>query len=128
MVASKICGLKTPETVAAAVENGAEFVGFNFFANIFPIFTKRRIGKHVVKLLAGQHVAAESILAFDVFRVFTLHQHIGLGDGVGFFIDLLAVEINIKVWIDSAKKMFFADSKHASCAAGWIVKGNEFFF
>ena len=32
MVASKICGLKTPETVAAAVESGAEFVGFNFFA------------------------------------------------------------------------------------------------
>jgi phosphoribosylanthranilate isomerase len=32
MVATKICGLKTPETVAAAVENGADFVGFNFFA------------------------------------------------------------------------------------------------
>jgi phosphoribosylanthranilate isomerase len=32
MVAGKICGLKTPETVAAAIENGAAFVGFNFFA------------------------------------------------------------------------------------------------
>ena len=31
MVAAKICGLKTPETVQAAVENGAAFVGFNFF-------------------------------------------------------------------------------------------------
>jgi phosphoribosylanthranilate isomerase len=31
MVAAKICGLKTPETVAAAVENGADFVGFVFF-------------------------------------------------------------------------------------------------
>jgi phosphoribosylanthranilate isomerase len=31
-VAAKICGLKTPETIAAAVENGARFVGFNFFA------------------------------------------------------------------------------------------------
>ena len=31
MVAAKICGLKTPETVAAAVDNGAAFVGFNFF-------------------------------------------------------------------------------------------------
>ncbi len=31
MVATKICGLKTPETVAAAVDNGAAFVGFNFF-------------------------------------------------------------------------------------------------
>jgi phosphoribosylanthranilate isomerase len=31
MVAAKICGLKTPETVKAAVDNGAAFVGFNFF-------------------------------------------------------------------------------------------------
>lgn len=28
----KICGLKTPETVAAAVDAGAAYVGFNFFA------------------------------------------------------------------------------------------------
>lgn len=27
----KICGLKTPETVAAAVEAGAAYIGFNFF-------------------------------------------------------------------------------------------------
>lgn len=31
-VAAKICGLKTAETVDAAVANGAGFVGFNFFA------------------------------------------------------------------------------------------------
>jgi len=31
MVAAKICGLKTPETVKAVVDNGAAFVGFNFF-------------------------------------------------------------------------------------------------
>ena len=31
MVSAKICGLKTPETVAAAVEHGADFIGFNFF-------------------------------------------------------------------------------------------------
>ena len=30
-VSAKICGLKTPETVAAAVENGADYVGFVFF-------------------------------------------------------------------------------------------------
>ncbi len=30
-VAAKICGLKTVETVATAVEYGADFVGFNFF-------------------------------------------------------------------------------------------------
>jgi phosphoribosylanthranilate isomerase len=30
-VTAKICGLKTAETVGAAVEHGADFVGFNFF-------------------------------------------------------------------------------------------------
>ena len=27
----KICGLSTPETVRAAIDGGAGFVGFNFF-------------------------------------------------------------------------------------------------
>jgi phosphoribosylanthranilate isomerase len=31
VVLAKICGLKTPETVAAAVTHGAAFIGFNFF-------------------------------------------------------------------------------------------------
>lgn len=30
-VAAKICGLKTPEAVAAAVEGGATMIGFNFY-------------------------------------------------------------------------------------------------
>jgi phosphoribosylanthranilate isomerase len=32
VVGVKICGLSTPETVAAALKGGAAFVGFNFFA------------------------------------------------------------------------------------------------
>lgn len=32
-IRAKICGLSTPETVAAAVESGAAYVGFVFFAN-----------------------------------------------------------------------------------------------
>jgi phosphoribosylanthranilate isomerase len=31
-VSAKICGLKTPEDIAAAIKGGADFVGFNFFA------------------------------------------------------------------------------------------------
>jgi len=30
-VPAKICGLKTAESVSAAIEHGAEFIGFNFF-------------------------------------------------------------------------------------------------
>ncbi len=29
---AKICGLKTPETIAAAVDGGAAYLGFNFYA------------------------------------------------------------------------------------------------
>ncbi|MDP1630511.1 MAG: phosphoribosylanthranilate isomerase [Caulobacter sp.] len=32
MAGTKICGLSTPETVAAALEGGATFIGFNFFS------------------------------------------------------------------------------------------------
>ena len=31
MAGTKICGLSTPETVAAALDGGAAFLGFNFF-------------------------------------------------------------------------------------------------
>lgn len=31
-VAAKICGVKTPDAIAAAVDGGAGFIGFNFFA------------------------------------------------------------------------------------------------
>lgn len=31
MAGTKICGLSTPETVAAALDGGAAFIGFNFF-------------------------------------------------------------------------------------------------
>ena len=30
-IRTKICGLKTPETIAAAVDAGAAYIGFNFF-------------------------------------------------------------------------------------------------
>lgn len=32
VVHSKICGLRTPETLKAAIDSGAKMVGFNFFA------------------------------------------------------------------------------------------------
>jgi phosphoribosylanthranilate isomerase len=56
MVAAKICGLKTPETVQVAVDNGAGFVGFNFFTRT-PRYVEpeiagaigRTMPKHVVK-------------------------------------------------------------------------------
>lgn len=47
-VATKICGLKTPETVAAAVEGGAALVGFNFYGR-----SPRCVDPATVKQLAA---------------------------------------------------------------------------
>jgi phosphoribosylanthranilate isomerase len=47
-VAAKICGLKTPETVAAAVEGGAALVGFNFYGR-----SPRCVDPATVKQLAA---------------------------------------------------------------------------
>ena len=45
-VAAKICGLKTPEAVAAAVDGGASLVGFNFYGR-----SPRYVDPAVVKRL-----------------------------------------------------------------------------
>jgi phosphoribosylanthranilate isomerase len=48
-VAAKICGLKTPETVAAAVEGGASLIGFNFYGR-----SPRCVDPATVKRLEAQ--------------------------------------------------------------------------
>jgi phosphoribosylanthranilate isomerase len=47
-VAAKICGLKTPETLAAAVAGGASLVGFNFYGR-----SPRCVDPATVKQLAA---------------------------------------------------------------------------
>lgn len=46
----KICGLSTPETVSAAVEAGAAFVGFNFFEKS-PRFVSPTIARELALLV-----------------------------------------------------------------------------
>jgi phosphoribosylanthranilate isomerase len=53
MVAAKICGLKTPETVQAAVEGGADFVGFNFFTRTPRYVEPERAGALARSMPAG---------------------------------------------------------------------------
>jgi phosphoribosylanthranilate isomerase len=52
-VLAKICGLKTPETVAAAVAGGASLVGFNFYAK-----SPRSVDPATAKRLAADVPAA----------------------------------------------------------------------
>ena len=49
MIKVKICGLTTPEAMDAAVEGGAAFVGFMFFAA-----SPRAISPEAAARLAGQ--------------------------------------------------------------------------
>jgi phosphoribosylanthranilate isomerase len=83
MVAAKICGLRTAETVAAAVEHGADFIGFNFFKktprNIEPEAAgalARSVPSHVVKtglLVDDDDARIAAILAAAPLDLLQLH-------------------------------------------------------
>ena len=62
-----------------AARRAACVLGLDFLADVLPVLPEGWIGEHVVELFAGQQVVAEGVLAFDVLRVFALHQHVGLG-------------------------------------------------
>ena len=50
-----------------------------------------------------------------------------LADGVGLFVDLLAVEIHVEAGIDRAEEMFLGDGEHPARAARGVVDGDELF-
>jgi phosphoribosylanthranilate isomerase len=52
-VSAKICGLKTPETLAAAVEGGASLVGFNFYGRSPRCVDPATAGQLAAKVPAG---------------------------------------------------------------------------
>ena len=60
-VTAKICGLKTPETVAAAVTGGASLVGFNFYAK-----SPRSVDPATAKRLAADVPTAVRTVAVTV--------------------------------------------------------------
>ena len=60
-VKAKICGLSTPEAVSAALEGGAAFLGFMFFAK-----SPRNIGLEAAARLAEPVRGAAKIVAVTV--------------------------------------------------------------
>ncbi len=60
-VAVKICGLSTPETVAAALDAGADYVGFVFFPK-----SPRHVTLAQAAALAGQARGKAKIVALTV--------------------------------------------------------------
>ncbi|HZC17311.1 MAG TPA: phosphoribosylanthranilate isomerase [Caulobacteraceae bacterium] len=61
MTLTKICGLSTPETVRAALDGGAAFVGFNFFAA-----SPRAVAPDLAGRLAAPARARAKIVAVTV--------------------------------------------------------------
>ena len=70
-VGTKICGLSTPETVAAALESGAGFLGFMFFAN-----SPRNISPDAAAHLARPARSKAKIVAVTVDPDDALVEHI----------------------------------------------------
>ena len=63
----KICGLKTPETVRAAVDAGASYIGFNFFATS-PRYAAPELARDLaVDIEPGVAKVALSVDADDAF-------------------------------------------------------------
>jgi phosphoribosylanthranilate isomerase len=68
MVSAKICGLKTPETVKAAIDNGADFVGFNFFKKT-PRYVEPEIAAALGRALPGRVVRTGLFVDDDDARI-----------------------------------------------------------
>ncbi len=86
-----------------AARRAAGMFGLDFLADVLPVLAEGRIGEHIAELFVGEQVAGKGVLTLDVLRILALHQHVSLGDGVGFFVDLLTVEMHVEVGVDRAE-------------------------
>jgi phosphoribosylanthranilate isomerase len=67
MTLTKICGLSTPETVRAALEGGAAFVGFNFFAASPRVVAPDLAGRLAGPARGRARIVAVTVDADDAF-------------------------------------------------------------
>ena len=70
-VAAKICGLKTAETVAAAVEHGADVIGFNFFTRT-PRYVEPATAGALARSVPGHVVKTGLLVDDDDARIATI--------------------------------------------------------
>ena len=95
-----------------------------------PALAVGRIGEHEVELLGRERVVRERGpfgAAHDVVGTlaFALEQHVGLADGVGLGVDLLAVEQARHLLCAlraNRRESLFAHGEHAARAAGAVVE------
>ena len=59
--------------------------------DLLPFHPERRIGQHVVEVLALERIFGEGVAERDVVRVLALDHHVGAADRVGLGVQFLAV-------------------------------------
>src|SRR5450759_4158252 len=96
---------------------------------LFPTLAVGRIGKHEGEFFDRERVVREGGVlgaAYDMVGViaFALEEHVGLADGVGFGVDLLAVEVGadlLPLTKGDGLQGLFRNGKHAPGAASAVV-------
>ena len=89
-----------------------------------PGFAVGRIGEHEVEVLAPELVGREGRAVADIFGVVAFDEHVRFADGVGFVVDLFAVEVDVACSADGAVGVFdefLRLGKHPAATAGGVV-------
>ena len=72
--------------------------------------------------VAVEAVPGEAVAEDDVVGVLALDQHVGLADGPGLVVPVLAEQVGIGVGVEVAD-VALGDREHAAGAAGRVVDG-----
>ena len=105
----------------AAIE--APLGGFlaDFLFDLLPLDAEGRIRERVVEVFPVQTVGGKGVAEDDVGDVLPLDEHVGLADGVGLGVQLLAIHNQPGVGIQ-AGEVLARDAQHAAGAGGGIVE------
>ena len=103
-------GQPRPEAPSRAL---GVFFAHGWFGGL-PLHAIGRVGGLVREPLAGVHVFRQGVAVFDVGRVLPPDEHVGLADGVGLVLQLLAKEFERGAVVELAQVLF----GHAQDAAG----------
>ena len=95
---------------------------------LLPLHAEGRVGEHVIEgpfLAVGGAVKAvlgEGVAEDDVIGVLALDEHVGLADGPGFVVPVLAEELRLGVGVEVAD-VLLGHGQHAAGAAGGVIDG-----
>lgn len=87
-----------------------------------PVDAEGRVREHVVEALLGVAVVGEAVARGDVLRPVPAEHHVGLADGVGLVVELLAVEFRLGLGVVDPDALL-GDGEHSAGSARGVVEG-----